>query len=114
LSLEIQKLTNHLLQLASLFVFDQTFGVAILGVGVAAEVDTAAQLARAPHDRRELVEVVTFDNGVEPDTGDADLSHARDRSHDLVAQSGNAPCSIVSLVEEVERDVELIYSSFPE
>src|SRR5207237_5147667 len=96
-SLEIQKLTDHLLKLASLFVFDQTFGVAILGVAVTTEIDAAAQLARAPHDRQELVEVVTLDDGVEPDTSDADLSHARDRANDLVAQSGNAPRSIVSL-----------------
>src|SRR5205823_14505992 len=80
--LEGKQLAHHLLQMLGLLALDQSVGVSVLGVGVAAEVDAATKLPRASHDWKQLIEVVALDHSIEPDPGDADLSHARNGEHD--------------------------------
>src|ERR1700681_4657261 len=81
--LERKELSHHVFELPRLASLEKPVGVAVLGVGVAAEVDNAAQLARASNNRQQLVEVVALDHCVESDSGDSNLTHAWNRAHDL-------------------------------
>src|SRR5687767_11368688 len=97
-----QQLAHCLFELASLVRRDQSVRAAILRVRVAAEVDTATKLTRTGNDRHQLIEVVSLDDRIESDPRDADLTHSWDRAHDLGAQSGNAACRIVTVVQIIE------------
>src|SRR5687767_15241561 len=61
----------------------------VLGIGVQAEVDAAAQLLRAAHDGKKLVEIVALDDGVEADVVDALRADAVERPEDARGEAGD-------------------------
>src|SRR5215467_308309 len=92
----------------------QKVPIAVFSVGVHAKVDAGADLDGSAHDRHQLIEVVVLDDGVEPDAVDSPLSHRGYRALNALAQARDPALAIVSLVEIVERDVELIDAGAPE
>src|SRR6266699_290187 len=103
--LECEEIANHFFELPRLIALDQSLGASVLGVSVAAEVDSATKLARALHDRQQLIQIVAIDHCIEADAGDSDLAHAWNGAHDFRGQPRDSARAIVPLVEKVERDV---------
>ena len=93
---------------------DDTLGTSVFCRGVAAEVDPAPKLAGATDNGQQLVEIIALDDGIESDARDPHLPHSGNRSHDPGAQPGNAARLVVTLVEIIERDVELVDPRFPQ
>src|SRR6185312_8888928 len=85
-----------------------------LAVGVTAEIDSDAELSGAMDDRNELTHVGPLDDGVEADRVDSTLAHRRNVAHDPLDEPWNAAGIVVPLIQEIERDVELVYARVPE
>src|SRR6185437_15630443 len=114
LALEREELGYDLFEMPDFGFRNQPLGVAVLAVGVAAEVDSNAEFGGAVHDRNELTDVGPLDDGVEADRVDATLAHRGNVAHDPVDEPRNAAGIVVPLIQEIERDVELVYSCIPE
>ena len=87
---------------------EKEIAIAVLGVGVHAEIDATTELGREPHDRHDLLEVVALDDRVEANAVDALCAHRLHGRENPRGEPGDAACPVVAAVEIVERDVELI------
>src|SRR5450759_2938087 len=87
--------------------------VAVLEVGVEREIHACADGGRVADDRQDVVEVVVLDDGIEPD-GHSAIGHRGREAEDLRGETGDLPGGIVTLVEVVERDVDLHEPRIPE
>src|SRR6185312_1334937 len=81
-TLEREELGNDLFEMPDFGFRNQPLGVAVLAVGVTAEIDSDAELSGAMDDRNELTDVGPLDDGVEADRVDSTLAHRRNVAHD--------------------------------
>src|SRR3954470_18474588 len=93
---------------------EEELPVAVLGIGVDAEIDAESELRRALDDRFDLIEVVVPDDGVESDVVDAERPQSRQRVEELRREPRNSAGAIVTAVDVIEGNVELIDARAPQ